>query len=143
MFRLTDAAIDPADLRQQMRSSDCGGFVSFEGWVRDHHNDRTVTGLSYQAYRPLAEKEGQRILAEARAQFAIDRAACQHRVGDLAVGELAVWVGTAAAHRDPAFAACRYIIDQIKHRLPIWKKEHYADAPAAWVASNASQPLAP
>jgi molybdopterin synthase catalytic subunit len=72
-------------------------------------------------------------VAEAIARFGVARAACVHRVGELAVGELAVWVGVSAPHRDEAFRACRYIIDEVKHRLPIWKKEHYLDGDSGWV----------
>ena len=61
------------------------------------------------------------------------RAACEHRLGDLAIGEVAVWVGVSAPHRDEAFRACRYIIDEVKHRLPIWKKEHYVNGDSGWV----------
>jgi molybdopterin synthase catalytic subunit len=78
-------------------------------------------------------REGERIVAEAIARFGAARAACVHRVGELAVGELAVWVGVSAPHRDEAFRACRYIIDEVKHRLPIWKKEHYLDGDSGWV----------
>ena len=78
-------------------------------------------------------REGERIIAEAIARFGVAHAACVHRVGALAVGELAVWVGVSAAHRDEAFRACRYIIDEVKHRLPIWKKEHYLNGDSGWV----------
>jgi adenylyltransferase/sulfurtransferase len=82
----------------------------------------------------LAETEGERILAEAMERYGVTDASCLHRTGDLKVGELAVWVGVSAAHRDEAFRACRYIIDEIKHRLPIWKKEHYLSGDTEWVA---------
>ena len=80
----------------------------------------------------LYAPDGQ-IDAEARARFGLERACCAHRVGQLQIGELAVWVGVSAAHRGEAFDACRYIIDQVKHRLPIWKKEYYADGDSGWV----------
>ncbi|TLY69007.1 MAG: molybdenum cofactor biosynthesis protein MoaE, partial [Gammaproteobacteria bacterium] len=81
----------------------------------------------------LAVREGERILGEAMARFGVAHAACVHRLGDLAVGELAVWVGVSSPHRAEAFEACRYIIDEVKHRLPIWKKEHYAGGDSGWV----------
>ena len=107
--------------------------MTFEGWVRDHNEGRQVLRLGYQAYAPLAQSEAARILAEAREKFAIIDAHCVHRVGTLEIGELAVWVGVSAAHRDAAFAACRYVIDEVKKRVPIWKNEHYADGESGWL----------
>jgi molybdopterin synthase catalytic subunit len=78
-------------------------------------------------------REGERILGEAVARFGAAHAACVHRLGDLAVGELAVWVGVSAPHRAEAFEACRYVIDEVKHRLPIWKKEFYLSGDSGWV----------
>ncbi|HEX4619540.1 MAG TPA: molybdenum cofactor biosynthesis protein MoaE, partial [Steroidobacteraceae bacterium] len=92
-----------------------------------------VRRLEYEAYETLAVREAERIVAEALSRFGVRHAACAHRVGELAVGELAVWVGVSAPHRDEAFRACRYIIDEIKHRLPIWKKEHYLNGDSGWV----------
>jgi molybdopterin synthase catalytic subunit len=89
--------------------------------------------LEYEAYVPLAEKEGENILREAREKFSLVAAACVHRVGHLQLGELAVWVGVTAEHRGAAFDACRYVIDEAKARLPIWKKEHYASGATAWI----------
>lgn len=137
-FRLADAPFDVAPLRAALLSPRAGALASFEGWVRDHNAGRPVRGLRYEAYAALAEREGLAILEEARVRFAIEAAACVHRVGDLEIGELAVWVGASAAHRDAAFAACRWIIDEVKARVPIWKRERYADAPegessAAWL----------
>lgn len=132
-FHFSRPSIDTAALRAALADPACGGFASFEGWVRDHNEGRHVRHLEYEAYEALAVREAERILAEARARFGVAHAACAHRLGDLRVGELAVWVGVSAAHRDEAFLACRYIIDEIKHRLPIWKKEHYADGDSGWV----------
>jgi adenylyltransferase/sulfurtransferase len=101
--------------------------------VRDHNEGRTVERLEYESFESLAVKEGERIVAEAVAKFGVTRAACVHRVGSLAIGDLAVWVGVSSAHRGEAFAACRYIIDEVKHRVPIWKKEHYTDGDSGWV----------
>ncbi|WP_330970719.1 molybdenum cofactor biosynthesis protein MoaE, partial [Lysobacter sp. A3-1-A15] len=99
----------------------------------DHNDGRGVQGLRYQAYAALAQAEGERILAEALERFAIVDARCVHRVGELAIGELAIWVGVSAAHRDAAFAACRFVIDEVKARVPIWKHERYADGAADWL----------
>lgn len=132
-FRLSDKPFDVAALRAELLDARVGGYASFEGWVRDHHDGRAVTGLRYEAYAVLAEQEGERVLDEARERFAILDVRCVHRTGDLAIGELAVWVGVAAAHRDAAFAACRFVIDEVKARVPIWKHERYADGDAGWL----------
>src|SRR5688572_10402317 len=132
-FALSPQPFDIAPLREQLLSAHAGAYASFEGWVRDHHGGRTVAGLRYESYAALADSEGERILSEAIERFAIVDARCVHRVGDLAIGELAVWVGVSAAHRDAAFAACRFIIDETKGRVPIWKHERYADGDAGWL----------
>ena len=132
-FRLSETPFDVAALRAELLDARVGGYASFEGWVRDHHGGRAVIGLRYEAYAALAEQEGERILDEARERFAILDVRCVHRTGDLAIGELAVWVGVAAAHRDAAFGACRFVIDEVKARVPIWKHERYADGDAGWL----------
>jgi molybdopterin synthase catalytic subunit len=101
-----------------------------------------VQALDYEAYAQLAEKEGERILAEARQRFAVQAAVCLHRVGTLQIGDLAVWVGVSAAHRGAAFDACRYIIDEVKARVPVWKKEHYADGVSEWINCATRGPAA-
>ncbi|HEX4648116.1 MAG TPA: molybdenum cofactor biosynthesis protein MoaE [Steroidobacteraceae bacterium] len=133
MFRFTHTAIDPESLRTELADPACGGYAAFEGWVRDTNDGERVRRLEYEAFEPLAVREGERILAEALARFGVAHAACVHRLGDLGVGELAVWVGVSAPHRAEAFQACRYIIDEVKHRLPIWKKEHYQSGDSGWV----------
>lgn len=133
-FELTAAPVDLALRREELRHPGSGGFCAFEGWVRDENEGRAVSGLEYEAYTPLAIAEGERILDEAMQRYGVLAASVVHRVGDLKVGDLAVWIGVSAPHRDEAFRACRYIIDEIKQRLPIWKKEHYLDGDTAWVA---------
>jgi molybdopterin synthase catalytic subunit len=133
VFRLSDSPIEVAPLRAALLASGAGAYASFEGWVRDHNEGRAVRGLAYEAYAALAEAEGARVLQEARERFGIVDVACVHRTGELAIGELAVWVGASAAHREAAFAACRYVIDEVKARVPIWKHERYADDSAAWL----------
>ena len=132
-FRFTRAAIDAAPLRRALADPACGGFACFEGWVRDHNDGQGVQHLEYEAFEALAVREGERIIEEAVARFGVTHAACEHRLGDLAVGEVAVWVGASAAHRHEAFLAARYIIDEVKHRVPIWKKEHYRSGDSGWV----------
>jgi molybdopterin synthase catalytic subunit len=133
MFNLSSTTIDAAALQRRLADVRAGACVTFEGWVRNHNDGQPVVSLEYEAYPPLAESEGERILVEARAKFALVSAAAVHRVGHLRLGELAVWVGVTAEHRSAAFDACRYIIDEAKARLPIWKKEHYATGATAWI----------
>jgi adenylyltransferase/sulfurtransferase len=133
LFSFSDRPLDPAALQRELRDAACGGFAAFEGWVRDHNEGQAVTRLEYEAFVELAEKEGARIVQAAIDKFGVGRAACVHRTGALAIGDVAVWVGVSAAHRDEAFRACRCIIDEVKHRLPIWKKEHYVDGDSGWV----------
>ncbi|HEY6985282.1 MAG TPA: molybdenum cofactor biosynthesis protein MoaE [Rhodanobacteraceae bacterium] len=125
--------IDAAAQRIGLEDPAAGGCVTFEGWVRNHNDARAVIRLDYQAYVPLAEQEGEAILAEAIAKFRARSARCVHRTGSLGIGEMAVWVGVSADHRDAAFAACRWIIDEVKRRVPIWKNEHYADGESGWL----------
>lgn len=132
-FQLAETPFDPATLRAQLLDDRVGGYASFEGWVRNHNDGRAVHGLRYEAYVALAQAEGEKILDEALATFDVLEARCVHRIGDLAIGELAVWVGVAAAHRDAAFAACRFVIDEVKSRVPIWKHERYAEGDAGWL----------
>jgi len=132
-FQLSDRPIDAAALARALTDAGAGACVTFEGWVRNENAGRPVQRLDYQAYVPLAQTEGERILAEAKQRFALIDTACAHRVGALAIGDLAVWVGVSAAHRDAAFAACRYIIDEVKLRVPIWKNEHYASGESGWL----------
>ncbi|MDO5091286.1 MAG: molybdenum cofactor biosynthesis protein MoaE [Cardiobacteriaceae bacterium] len=135
-FIITDAPIDTARARQALLRRSAGGYASFEGWVRDHHAGKAVDKLIYSAYTEMAEKEGRRIIADAVARFDIEAAACIHRIGELAIGDMAVWVGVSAGHRGAAFDACRYIIDTIKGDVPIWKHEFYADGSRAWVLNH-------
>ena len=136
-FKLSGTPFDTTTLRAGLLDASVGAYASFEGWVRDRNDGRGVEGLHYEAYATLAEAEGERIIVEACAEFAILDARCVHRVGDLATGELAVWVGVTAVHRDPAFTACRFIIDEVKARVPIWKHERYVEGDADWLHPSA------
>jgi molybdopterin synthase catalytic subunit len=132
-FRFAQDGIDVAAVRAELEDLGAGGFVSFEGWVRNQNEGQEVTRLEYEAFQELAVKEGDRIVAEALQKFPIKHALCIHRVGSLSLGDMAVWVAVSAVHRGEAFDACRYIIDEVKHRLPIWKKEHYRSGDSGWV----------
>jgi sulfur-carrier protein adenylyltransferase/sulfurtransferase len=133
VFRFSSVGFDPQLLRAELADPGAGGYAAFEGWVRNHNEGHAVVRLEYEAFESLAAQEAERIIAEATARFGIVKAACVHRVGSLAIGDLAVWVGVSARHRAEAFAACRYIIDELKHRVPIWKKEHYMNGDSGWV----------
>lgn len=139
-FRIADAPFDIAPLHARLQHERAGACASFEGRVRDHNDGRPVRGLRYEAYVELAEAEGARILDEALARFDILEACAVHRTGALAIGELAVWVGASAAHRDAAFDACRWIIDEVKARVPIWKHERYAGGDAQWLHPRRGEP---
>jgi molybdopterin synthase catalytic subunit len=132
-FSFSQAPLTPDAYRAELADPGAGGYAAFEGWVRNHNEGLAVTRLEYEAFEALANKEGERIVAEAIARFGVLQAACVHRVGSLAIGDLAVWVGVSSRHRAEAFAACRYIIDEVKHRVPIWKKEHYVNGDSGWV----------
>jgi molybdopterin synthase catalytic subunit len=132
-FRLSSDPIDPPALQAALRDPRAGACATFEGWVRVRNEGREVRALLYEAYGPLAEKEGARILAEARDRFGLLDAVCVHRIGTLVPGDLAIWVGATAEHRGAAFEACRLIVDEVKARVPIWKREGYADGSAGWI----------
>lgn len=119
-------------LHASVASPSHGAVVTFVGVVRDHHAGRTVTGLRYSAYREMAERLCAEIVAAAEGSGGA-RVALRHRIGDLSVGETAVVVVAAAAHRDAAFAACRAVIEAVKSQVPIWKHEQYADGSTSWV----------
>ncbi|MGB5245893.1 MAG: molybdenum cofactor biosynthesis protein MoaE [Woeseia sp.] len=133
MMRMTQDAIDPESLRAGLHDDRAGAYAAFEGWIRNHNEGHAVTRLEYEAYAPVAVTEGEHVIREALARFDILHAECVHRSGMLEIGDCAVWVGVSAAHRDAAFDACRYIIDEVKVRLPIWKKEHYVNGTSGWV----------
>ena len=132
-FRFTESAIDTVAARLELKDPGAGGYASFEGWVRNYNEGEEVTRLEYEAFQSLALKEGERIVAAAMRRYPIKHALCIHRVGELDLTDMAVWVGVSAVHRGEAFDACRYIIDEVKHRVPIWKKEHYRNGNSGWI----------
>lgn len=112
---------------------DCGGLAIFGGTVRNHHEGRSVLRLRYSAYAPLAERLMREIEVETRARFGLPYCRVVHRVGMLEIGDVAIYCVTRAAHRAEAFDGCRYVVDAVKHRVPIWKEEFYADGSSAFV----------
>jgi molybdopterin synthase catalytic subunit len=133
MFYLSEKPIDCKSLKSQTVDPSSGGFVSFEGWVRNNNQGKEVQKLAYEAYTKLAIKEGNKIISEAIEEFDIQKAVCTHRIGLLEIGDMAVWVGVSAAHRDAAFKACRYILDEVKSRVPIWKNETWLSGESGWI----------
>ncbi len=134
---LTDRPIDLVALLAAAAAPDRGGVASFLGQVRNHHSGRAVLRLDYSAYGPMVEAECGRIAAEAESRWNV-AVALRHRVGSLAIGDTAVAVVAASAHREEAFAACRYVIEEVKRRVPVWKREFYADGTVAWVDPTAT-----
>lgn len=136
MTYLVEGPLNVRVIADRVVGPEQGGVVTFVGAVRNHHAGRSVLRLEYSAYGPMAEAEFGKIIAEAEARWP-SRVAAEHRIGTLEVGDVAVVVVAAAAHRDAAFDACRHVIEELKRRVPIWKREHYADGTAGWVDPTA------
>jgi molybdopterin synthase catalytic subunit len=134
---LVERVVDAAPLVARVSSAERGGVATFLGLVRNHHAGRAVLHLEYSAYAPMAEAECERIVAEARERWPEAAVALEHRIGALAIGDVAVAVAAAAPHRAEAFDACRYVIEELKRRVPVWKREHYADGTVGWVDPTA------
>jgi len=129
-FKITSNLIGSQTIGE---NSGIGARSVFEGTVRDTNDGHDVKKLEYECYESLAIKEGNKILGEAIEKFGLIDAFCIHRIGTLEVGETAVIVVATSGHRDEAFKGCRYIIDEVKCRVPIWKKEHYQDGATEWI----------
>jgi len=134
MFILQETPIDPIHARNNYHNPANGAIVIFEGMVRaDDHQGKTVSELLYIADTPLVKAEGEKIIKEALSQFAINEVVCIQRIGQLKITETAIWIAVWAPHRDEAFKGCRYLIEEIKKRLLIWKKEFFTDGSSQWV----------
>lgn len=136
--RIGDAPIDPGGLLEEVAARSNGAAVLFVGTVRDHAGGRAVAGLEYTAYEAMAREELARIVAEAEGRFPGTTLAVAHRLGALELGEVSVAVAAGHAHRAPAFDAARFVIEELKARVPIWKREQYADGTREWVAAHAA-----
>ena len=130
---LTNSPLTVEPLLAEVTAPHCGGTCVFLGTVRDGPDDGGVTAIEYSAYEAMAEAELDRIVAEARRQWTGARIAVRHRLGLVAAEETSLAIVVATPHRAEAFAACRYVIEAVKQRLPIWKKELRADGTATWV----------
>lgn len=140
MFRVTKEAIDLQELVNFVSDPEAGAIVTFIGTTRNNNEGRKVIALDYEAYPEMAERELARIGAEARANWPIDRMAIVHRLGPVQITEASVIIAVSSAHREAAFAACRFAIEQIKKTVPIWKKEVY-EGGEVWIGSQTGQPL--
>jgi molybdopterin synthase catalytic subunit len=134
---LTAETIDLSSVLAMVASPSRGGIATFVGVVRNHHEGRDVLRLTYSAYAPMVEAECDRIVAEAERRWPV-AVALRHRLGTLEVGEVAIVAAVGAGHRDAAFEACRYVVEEVKRRAPIWKRELYADGTTAWVDPTAT-----
>jgi len=136
MIEITDDTIDPRAVEASVSHDGAGAVITFHGVTRDNFGGRPVSGLSYEVYPEMALKEMRAIAAEAQARWPGARVAMVHRDGVLTVGEVSVVISTSAPHRDECYQASRFAIDALKARVPIWKKEHYADGEADWKANK-------
>ncbi len=138
MTRIVARPLDSTRLLQAVARPDAGATAVFIGTVRNHHRGRCVRELEYSAYESMAEREMADILSEAASRFGAVVEA-EHRTGRLTVGDAAVIVVASHAHRGPAFDACRWTLDEIKRRVPIWKRETYDDGSTEWVEPAATE----
>jgi molybdopterin synthase catalytic subunit len=129
---LTESPLELGELLAPVQSPERGAVACFLGTVRNHHGGRAVLRLEYSAYAPMVESECARIVAEAESRWQV-AVALRHRIGRLEIGDAAVAVVAASAHRDEAFVACRHVIEELKRRVPIWKREVFADGTVEWV----------
>lgn len=130
---LTEEPIDPASVLGEIGADEHGAAVVFLGVVRDHNDGRSVSGVEYSAYTEMAERVLAAIARETGERWSTDRIAAVHRVGALGIGETSVAIAVSTPHRAEAFEACRFIIEQLKQRLPVWKREAYVDGESEWV----------
>jgi len=133
LARVTDVPIDPASMLGGALSPDDGAALLFWGVVRNENDGRAVSSLEYSAYAEMAEREMMRIADEARARFGTGAIHVVHRIGLLQVGEASVAISVASPHRGEAYEASRYVIEELKRRVPVWKREGYVDGETEWV----------
>ena len=134
--RVASEVSDPAEVLARVGSDRDGATLLFLGVVRDHADDRPVSGMRYDAYEEMAGEVLSKIAAEAAERLGTDRVAVVHRFGELAIGEVSVAIAVSSPHREEAYEASRYVIEQLKERRPVWKKEHYVDGVSEWVEGN-------
>jgi len=133
---VTTDSLDLLEPFDDLSSHSDGAVLIFQGRVRDTNDGRAVTRLTYEAYGEMAEKELRSICEEAADRYSIGALRAIHRVGDLALGEVSVVIGVAAPHRADCYEASRFVIEELKKRVPVWKHEGYADGDSAWVGAS-------
>lgn len=133
MLEFTHEAILVGSLSTKLSDARAGALATFEGRVRNNHLGRAVSALEYEAAIVLAKNEFAQIVKETKTRWPILDVLCVHRLGHLEVGESAIWLGVLAPHRGEAFAACEYLMAELKAKLPIWKKEFFVDGTSTWV----------
>lgn len=136
---LVRTRIDLSALLEEVASTAVGATILFVGTVRETNDGRTVSGIEYSAYEPMAVRELDAILAEAATRFRTADIVVEHRLGELGLGEASVAIAVAHAHRAEAYEASRYVIEQLKRRVPIWKREAYIDGTREWVDPTATR----
>jgi molybdopterin synthase catalytic subunit len=134
--RVASEVIDPAEVLARVGSARDGATLLFLGVVRDHADDRPVSGMRYDAYQEMASEVLRTIAEEAAGRLGTDHVAVVHRFGELAIGDVSVAIAVSSPHRAEAYKASRHVIEEIKERLPVWKKEHYVDGASEWVAGT-------
>jgi molybdopterin synthase catalytic subunit len=134
---IVDRPIDAAALLAEVGDASTGATTLFLGTVRNVNDGRAVSGIEYSAYRAMAERELEAIAREAVERFDTSRVVVEHRLGTLSLGDVSVAIAVAHAHRGPAYDASRYIIEALKRRVPIWKREAYVDGTREWVDPTA------
>lgn len=139
--RIVDGPIDTAALLSAVVAPSDGAVLLFVGVVRDHNEGRDVGHLDYQAYPAMAEAVLNEIVAEAKARWEVGEIAAIHRIGRLEIGEASVAIAVAAPHRGEAYEASRYIIEELKKRVPVWKREGYLDGESEWLMGATPQPV--
>ena len=140
MFRVTDKPIDLHELVDCVTDPEAGAIATFIGTTRNNNQGRKVIALDYEAYPEMAEKELARLGEEAKRKWQICRIAIVHRIGPVQITEPSVIIAVSAAHREAAFAACRFAIEEIKKTVPIWKKE-VCEGGEIWIGTQSGQPL--
>ena len=136
---LVDREIDLDSVIREVQRTTNGATVLFVGTVRDVNDGRPVEGMEYTAYRGMAARELDAIARETAERFATHDVVVEHRLGELALGDVSVAIAVAHAHRGAAYDASRYVIEQLKRRVPIWKLEHYVDGTREWVGADGSR----
>ena len=134
--QITPQPIDPSAVLAHVSTGTAGAVLLFLGTVRNENEGRPVRGMRYDAYSEMAERVLREIVDEAGSAFGIERLHAVHRTGELEVGDVSVAIAVASAHRDAAYQASRFVIEEIKQRLPVWKHEHYAEGGSRWLEGN-------